>query len=752
MRFDESKERMQRIEFERTGDYDSALSKAADECGIERVYWDIFSKRREVSYEVRRKILGALGWDTSSFEAIEQQRRARFEEAFTMPLAKTAVISESEKWVPLTLPLSESAASICFEVALEDGQQLAGSVDTSQLRASRHVILDGREWLAYQLDLPAELPLGYHLLKVSVNGEIAGEGNLIVCPDRAYLPDSLAHGGKTAGFNVALYGLRSERNWGCGDFTDLRALCHWASSEIGFSFIGLNPLHALSNRAPFNTSPYLPLSMFYKNRIYIDIETVPEFKNSRCAQQILSSLPVQEKIRKLREAEFIEYEDVDRLKRRFLKLLFREFRRSRAKNPGRANAFAHYCEREGDLLHKFALYCALDEFLHKQNPNCWIWGDWAPAYQDPQSDACLKFASEHSRSIESYKYIQFVIEEQLSAAQNYSKSCGMEIGLYHDLALATDSCGSDLWAHRNFYVNGCRVGAPPDDFSPNGQDWSFPPPEPRAHRDSGYRLFRECIRKAMNHGGALRIDHVMRLFRLFWIPEKCTPAQGTYVRDNVIDLLRILALESVRNHAIVIGEDLGTVTDEIRDALTRFGILSYRLFYFEKYPHDRSFKFSQDYPRQALVASSTHDLPTVAGFWSYRDIEARKAAGLIDESAHRSQIEDRKWEKQRMLDRLHSENLLPHGYPRNAEDVREMNGDLHNAIVGFLARVPSMVLLLNQEDFTMETYQQNLPGSTAEYPNWRRKMKWKLEELRSPGAQGYSHMFSDQLARTGRKA
>ncbi len=216
----------------------------------------------------------------------------------------------------------------------------------------------------------------------------------------------------------------------------------------------------------------------------------------------------------------------------------------------------------------------------------------------------------------------------------------MPIGLYHDLAVATDRCGSDLWAYREFYVNGCRVGAPPDDFSPQGQDWAFPPPNPIAHEQDGYRLYRESIRKIVRHGGALRIDHVMRLFRLFWIPDGFSPADGMYVRDNAEDLMRILALESVRSRNIIVGEDLGTVTDEIRDTLMSFGVLSYRVFYFEKH-RDGSFKRSNEYPHQALVASTTHDLPTIAGFWSGRDIEARRAAGLADTAGYRNQMNDR---------------------------------------------------------------------------------------------------------------
>jgi len=620
------------------------------------------------------------------------------------------------------------------------------------LQVLREIAANHRTWLTYQLPLPVELPLGYHRIRLSVDGSAVPECNLIVCPDRAYIPDWLARGGRTAGFNVALYGLRSDRNWGCGDFTDLHALCAWARQEIGFSLIGLNPLHALHNRVPYNTSPYLPLSIFYKNLLYIDIEAVPEFKSSRCAQALRHSPAIEDRLRTLRQAEFVAYQDIDRLKRRFLKLLYRQFLRSESTSGARRKAFAQYCSREGDLLDKFALYCALDELLHKQDRNRWTWRDWPEQYRDPESPACRRFAEQHQRTVDYYKYIQFVIEEQLAAAQAYATEHGMSIGLYHDLAVATDSCGSDLWAHRSFYVNGCRVGAPADDFSPNGQDWSFPPPRFDAHRASGYCLYRDSIRKNLKHGGALRIDHVMRLFRLFWIPEGATPAQGTYVRDYATDLLRILALESVRSHAIIIGEDLGTVTEEMREGFARFGILSYRLFYFEKNPHDASFNYSGEYPHQALVASSTHDLPTLTGFWSGCDIEARKAAALIDESAFQSQWRERDREKQRMLDRLHSEHLLPHDYPRDARQIPKVDGPLHNAIIGFLAQVPSMILLLNQEDFTMEPYQQNLPGSTAQYPNWQRKMRLKLDELRSPAAQGYANMFRDQLARTGRRA
>jgi 4-alpha-glucanotransferase len=736
------------ITFQNSTDYEDALGRAAAECGVDHEYWDIFGQRHEASLEAKKKILNALGWDVASVAAIDAKRSQLFADLHTAVLRQTIVVSDSQRFVPLTLP-ANAFPPIEFEITLESGERLGGPVDPARLPLLAEVSFEGKRWSTFQLPLPAGVPFGYHTITLKRNGEVAAVSNLIVCPDQAYLPERLAKGGKTAGFNVALYGLRSNRNWGCGDFTDLRALIDWAIKEVGFSFIGLNPLHALHNRVPYNTSPYLPLSIYYKNLIYLDIESVPEFASSSCAKSLFRSERIQSQIRSLRSTPFVVYHDVDRLKERFLKLLYREFRKPRHRSSERAAAFAAYCTREGALLDKFALYCALDEILHKQDRNRWTWRDWPLHYQSPDSAESRQFASDYARTVEFFKYVQFVIEEQLAAAQQYAEESGMEIGLYHDLAVATDSCGSDLWAHGGFYVNGCRVGAPPDDFSPKGQDWGFPPPNVLAHRANGYSLYRESIRKILALGGALRIDHVMRLFRLFWIPAGMEAAQGTYVRDNALDLMHILALESVRSRNIIIGEDLGTVTDEIRDMLARFRILSYRLLYFEK-RRDGSFKASVEYPVQALVSSTTHDLATLAGFWLNRDVEARKAAELADEDGYRRQIADRQREKQRMLDLLHAENLLPGGYERDAAKLPELDGDLHNAVVGYLMSVPSMILLLNQEDFTKETEQQNLPGSTAQCPNWQRKMNWSIEDLASPDAQAYSQMFRDQLMRSGR--
>jgi 4-alpha-glucanotransferase len=351
-----------------------------------------------------------------------------------------------------------------------------------------------------------------------------------------------------------------------------------------------------------------------------------------------------------------------------------------------------------------------------------------------------------------YQYLQWQIGIQLSGAQKHARERQLPIGLYHDLALATDTFGSDLWAHRPFYIAGCRVGSPPDDFSPKGQDWGFPPPNAARHREDGYRLFAESIRKNCRHGGALRIDHVMRLFRLFWIPDGGDATQGAYVRERSEDFVRILALESVRNQVVVVGEDLGTVEPAVRETLARFGILSYRLFYFEKNANGQ-FRRHEEYPAQALVSSTTHDLPTLAGFWVGADIAARRSAKTIGEKEFQEQTAQRAGEKQKMLDLLFAQKLLADGLPRSADAYSELTGPLHNAVVGFLALTPSQLLAINQEDLTKELAQQNLPGTTWQYPNWGRKMRFTVEQLRSdPEARGYAEMLRNWVVKSGRAA
>ncbi len=632
---------------------DDAIRSAAEKNGVQQEFWDIFGQPHITAPETNLAILTALGIDPHAPDAVR------------LP-PTVMVVSQSE---PGEIPVGE--------IVLESGER---------------VHYTGQK-----------LPLGYHQLHA--NGASI---RLIVAPDSAKRVGNQ----KRAGLGITLYGVRSGRNWGCGDFRDLTDLIDWAVPALGVDFIALNPLHAIHNRTPYNTSPYLPNSIFYRNFLYLDAEAVPGY---------VETPEIVTEIARLRETDIVQYEAVAALKRRALEQIFNS-------NPPNA-ACRNWIAAEGDLLRLYATYCALDDHLHAADENLWVWPEWPERFRDPSSSAVADFARAHDREILFHGWLQWLIDRQLAAVQKRARAAGMSIGLYHDLALATDRCGSDLWAHRDFFIKGARVGSPPDGFAPSGQDWSFPPPDQRRHMEDGYSLFRESIRKSMRHGGALRIDHVMRLFRLYWIPDGHTAAKGAYVRDRAADLVRILALESVRNDAIIIGEDLGTVEDEVRETLARFGILSYRLLIFEQ--NAEGFKLPYDYPAQALVSTTTHDLPTIAGFWTGEDIGARRKAGTIDQTAFDTQQADRVRDKQHLLDALFAMDLMPPDYQRAAGQIPLLTPELHNAVLGFLASTPCALWLVNQEDMTGETLQQNLPGTTAEYPNWSRKMRWSIEDLRN---------------------
>jgi 4-alpha-glucanotransferase len=730
--------------------FEQLLDRATSLSGIEPGFWDIWGRYHLTTTAAKQAILEALGIAAGSRDRLENSLASLTRREWERLAPPAVVCGESgELELPLNLTVESLGERARLAIRCEDGQSFEFQLNLWELPQTAHIAMDGHTRVRKLARLPVRLPLGYHDISVEVGGSTAAV-RFIVTPERAWVSPHLGRGGRAAGIAVSLYGVRSARNWGCGDFGDLLEIVAFAAEELEAGFVALNPLHAIHNRRPFNTSPYLPNCTFYQNFLYLDIESMDDFGPCRRARQLRNSAAVAAEIDALRASPFVEYERVASLKLRFLKLLFVQFLREWRTASPRAREFQAFLDREGPLLEKYALYCALDEHLHRLDAGVWLWPQWPEAYRDPASPESAAFRRKHWRSVLFYQFLQWQIDIQLARAQRRARDRHLSIGLYHDLALATDRFGSDLWAHRPFYVAGCRVGSPPDDFSPLGQDWGFPPPNAVRHREDGYRLFAESIRKNCRHGGALRIDHVMRLFRLYWIPDGSDATQGAYVRELSQDFVRILALESVRNQVVVVGEDLGTVEPAVRETLARFGIFSYRLFYFEK-NEKGEFRRHEEYPRQALVSSTTHDLPTLAGFWVGADIAARRAAGTIDEAEAQQQTAHRAAEKQKMLDLLFAQKLLAPELPRAAADYAELAGPLHNAVVGFLALTPSQLLAVNQEDLTKEESQQNLPGTTWQYPNWGRKMRFTVEQLRSdPEALGYAAMFRNWIVRSGR--
>lgn len=636
--------------------------------GIESQYIDIWGRPHVPSEETRRRILAAL--DTSESSAL---------------LPASVVVREDAEFIHLPVPPERSGTSIKLEFCWENGDVEHHWFWLGELQQTE----SGKR----RVPLPKPLRLGYHRLRIywmtAPELDVASEAHFIVCPPRAR-----SFEGRAAGVAVSLYGIRSARDWGCGDVTDLVAAID-SFARAGASFIALNPLHAIANREPYNISPYLPQSSLFRNFIYVDVEKTPGY----CRDESIAR-----EAAKLRETELVEYERIASLKLTALNAAFGRFLQD-----GGSPELDAFVSAGGASLRDFAVYCALDEEMHRRDPDVWIWRDWPEEYRDPRSEAVEQFAQEHRERVLFFQFLQWQLDAQLASAQAHALAQGMKIGLYHDLALATDRFGEDLWANRAYYISGCRVGAPPDDFAPNGQDWGFPPPDRDAHRADGYRRFAQSIRNSARHGGALRIDHVMRFFRLYWMPDGMSAAEGAYVRDYAEDLLGVVALESVRSGFMVIGEDLGTVTGDVRHRLAEAGILGYRVLWFEK-SYDGSFRAPHEYAPQAAVSTTTHDLATLTGFFSGRDIEARRAAGLIDDAAYEAQWDTRRRDVERL-----NHALTAAGF---ADDA-----------LGFILSTPCTLAVINQEDLTGEIDQQNLPASTSQYPNWRRKMKIKVEDF-----------------------
>ena len=669
-----------------------ALERAAAGWGVELEYTDTWGRAHTASDETLRATLAALGVLTHSQGDLHVSGMTRDLDRWSRSFDPAVVLFEDSDALPLRIPAGHAGSSVKIEFRWENGEIEHHWFWLPELPELERVSIFGHDFISKRMPLPA-LRLGYHDLRiywVKEPEQLAFEdARFIVCPRRARAIE-----GRLAGVAVSLYGMRSTRNWGCGDFTDLRSLIDVLAAS-GAAFVALNPLHAIPNRQPYNTSPYLPLCSLYRNYLYLDVTRVPGF--------LPEDEPVPD-VEALRATEFVEYERVAGIKMRALRLAFERIRAS-----GHTGALEEFAQTEGPLLHDFAVFSALDEHIHRQDPDVWLWKDWPAQYRDPRSPAVAAFAEEHRHEVMFYKFLQWQVDRQLAEAQDHAIARGMKIGLYHDLALATDRFGADLWMNAGFFRAGARVGAPPDELAPGGQDWGFPPPNREAHRKNGYELFAQSIRKNARHGGALRIDHVMRFFRLFWIPDALSAAQGAYVRDFADDLLGILALESVRGGFAVIGEDLGTVEWSVRQKLGEMGILGYRLLWFEKNP-DGSFRMPHEYPPQSAVSTTTHDLPTLAGFTQGRDIEARRAAGLVDESGYQQQWASRRQELGRLEDALQRA-----GFP----------GDP----LGFVLATPCALAIVNQEDLTGETEQQNLPASTWQHPNWRRKMRITVEEM-----------------------
>ncbi len=741
-----------------------SLVSLATAYGVQPSYLDIYGHVKQIPEKTIKRVLAAMGVEVSrpeeALQKLEQSSWTRLAEPVLVECADR-LPTEFLFQIPIRGSEGRQLSQNMFirlSVTGEETSSATHSYEPGQLTFKETQEIGSVTYGRWGFPFPKGLSQGYYQFSLFValdTQEYRQTVSVIICPERSYLPPTLRGDGKRAGLAISLYGLRSQRNWGIGDIGDLKEFIRWAIASLQVDVIGLNPLHAIANRRPYNVSPYFPSSRFYRNFIYLDVEAVEDYRVCPKANALVQAEATQKLLTELRSSELVEYERVAELKLRVLGLLFQTFLQNHWGNNGanseRGREFEAYVEREGALLDNFATFCALEIFFHAKDSDVWVWRQWPEQFRDPHSVEVQDFRQSHWAEILFHKYLQWQLETQLQEAQDLAYAMQASVGLYHDLATGVDPGGADSWAYRDYFVDGMKVGAPPDDFSLEGQDWGFQPPNKEKHRNDGYGLFGQEIRKNCQAGGALRIDHIMRFSRLFWIAADQTAKEGTYVKDYDQDLLRILALESQRANTLIIGEDLGTVPPHTRENLAQFGILSYRLFYFER--DDRgAFKARESYPSLALASVSTHDLPPLAGFWTGEDISLRYDLGLFpsDEQFHVAQ-QKRKEDKRHIVKRLVSSGLLEEEMARSPDMYAQFTHELHHAIVGFLLSTPAKLVILTLEDLFADTRQQNMPGTTSEYPNWSTKMNYSLEKLwNDPEVERCVRIYRNWVDRSGR--
>ena len=493
---------------------------------------------------------------------------------------------------------------------------------------------------------------------------------------------------------VQLYAVRSNRNWGHGDFTDLNRLVTLAAAR-GAAAIGLNPLHALFPDNPEQASPYGPNSRIFLNPLYIDIEAIPEFcQDSAGAADIVA----------LRSPEMVDYTRVARVKLSALRKAYESF--AATASAERRADFETFRQEHGESLLRFAAFeCLRKRYAPKP------WPLWPQPWRRPDSNSLHAFRKERLADCEFQEFMQWVADRQLRDCQENARRRGMPIGLYIDLAVGIDPHGVDAWSQQDAVLADISVGAPPDEFNPAGQDWGLAPVNPNTVARNDFAPMRKLMRAAMRHAGAIRLDHVLGLKRIFMIPRGMSADRGAYVRYPFEQLLNVVAEESQRARCAVIGEDLGTVPEGFRDTVSRFGLWSYRVMLFER-DHQGRFKPPETYPVDALATFNTHDLSTFRGWLNGHDMRVKRSIGLDPGETN----ESRDWAQRNLREAL--QEHAPITNPNNFA-----------AVAAFLAATPSRLACVALDDILNVEDQINIPGTVEQHPNWRRKLPVVLEEL-----------------------
>jgi len=649
-------------------------------------YVDALGTWREVPESTREQFAAVLAASASPEAALP---------------AAIVVPGDQAPGIVTTLPAASWNERAHWIVTTEFGDARRGEIELRDAPVVNSFERDGTTYDQRRLTLDA-LPEGYHQLSVDFGSFGRAEAALIVVPHRAYAPDERAWG-----LAIQLYTLRSRRNWGIGDFTDLRAIVGVAA-QAGARYVGLNPLHASHRADPDAASPYAPASRTFLNWLAIDVEAIPEAQSPDVAAAIADPL-FQATLADLRAARYVDYAGVAAAKDRMLRRAFAVFERERADDP----AFAAFISAGGEALERFAIFETLVLRLGRDLSG------WPAPYRDASSDAVHAFADAERPDVRYGMWLQWHAAMQLHAAADAGAAHGVR--LYRDLAVGVDANGADVWVDGSAYVRTASVGAPPDVLNVIGQDWGLPPLDPSALVRDGYRTFAALLRANMTDAGALRIDHAMSLARLFWIPRGAAPTDGAYIAYPLSDLSGIVALESARARCLVIGEDLGTVPEGFRERMDAADVFSYRILFFER-DHDGAFVSPDAYPVKALATSGTHDLPPFAQWYAGGDIDVRAGLGFTHADAVDGERTARDADRRRLIATLIDGGDLEPAASYRLEDVML-------AAHRFLARSRARVVMLQIDDAVGEIDPVNVPGTAMQYPNWRRKLTLDIDEI-----------------------
>ena len=668
----------------------AALVELAHSYGVATEFTDWRGERREVPQESVAAVLSAMGVDVSdpaaALEARDQEPWRR-----TLPACLVLVEGRSRAF-PVHVPHGDP---VVVDLHLEAGGRRRVAQLEHWVEPRR---LDGELVGEATFELPDDLPLGYHRLRAHSGegrGDLDATTTVIVTPAWLGL-DSTASEQRSWGFATQLYSVRSRRSWGVGDLADLSDLAVW-SGALGADYVLVNPLHAAEPVAPMEPSPYLPTSRRFFNPIYLRVEQVPEYVDLPAADRRRYGTLSKRVHERLDGSDVVDRDTAWTLKRTALELVHRVPRRA-----GRELEYRSWCRRQGQPLQDFATWCAIAE-EHGNDAR-----EWPEELRDARSTAVADYAAAHADEVELQTWLQWLLDEQLALAQSKALSAGMSLGTMHDLAVGVHPGGADVWRLRSTYASGIQVGAPPDPFNQVGQNWSQPPWRPDVLEELAYAPFRDLIAGVLRHAGGVRVDHIIGLFRLWWIPEGRPPSEGAYVRYDHEAMVGVLALEAQRAGAVVVGEDLGVVEPSARDYLGRRGVLGTSILWFERDDDGRPLP-AERWREYCLASVTTHDLPPTAGYLDGVHVRLREELGLLtrplDEEVAADEAERESW-----LDEVRSRGLLPPG-----ADSEQTVEALHR----YLTLTPARLLCVALTDAVGDRRTQNQPGTTDEYPNWR---------------------------------